>query len=172
MEPRWASNTRRFVIAYHPMDQGDWFPLQEDEPLDQQAALFFQKVWFRLEEDEVQTRWSNGKDFLKILSFRAKTKSLIDQLPGRRNTIWEDLSGDPAHKDGKIPEEKKHYRLPKIGVNLTSRALEGGLPGGLPRAPYRERLRQLLGGERKRSVLLVGPSGSGKTTLLYRWIHV
>jgi ATP-dependent Clp protease ATP-binding subunit ClpA/ATP-dependent Clp protease ATP-binding subunit ClpC len=171
VEPRWASEDRRFVIAYHPMDQGDWFPLREDEPLDQQAALFFQKVWASLDEEEVQARWSSGKDFLKIISFSAETKNLIDQLPGRQKSVWEDLSKDPARKDPKKAEEKKQRRLPKVGVDLTTRALEGGLPGGLPRPPYRERLQQLLGGARKQPTLLVGPSGCGKTTLLHRWIH-
>ena len=170
IEPRWASEDRRFLIAYHPMDQEDWFPVREDEPLDQQAVLFFQKAWAHLEEELVQERWSNGKDFLKIISFSAETKNLLDQLPGRQKNIWDDLNKDPAKKDRGKPGEKKQRKLPKIGVDLTSRALEGGLSGGLPRSPYRERLQQLLSGARKRSALLVGPSGSGKTTLVYQWI--
>ena len=39
----------------------------------------------------------------------------------------------------------------------TARAAEGGLAGGAPRSPYRERLQLLLSGDRPRSTLLVGP---------------
>jgi len=171
IEPRWASEERRLVVVYHPLDQSTWFPFQEDEPLDQQAALFFQKSWANLDDTGVKQRWSTGKDFLKVVSFSTETKSLLDQLPGRKKNIWEDLDKDPARKDRSKPQEQAQKLLPRLGVDLTNRALEGGLKPGLPRSPHRERLMQLLCGARKQSVVLVGPSGCGKTALIHQWVH-
>jgi ATP-dependent Clp protease ATP-binding subunit ClpA/ATP-dependent Clp protease ATP-binding subunit ClpC len=171
IEPRWASEEHRLLVAYHPLDQDHWFPVREEEPLDQQATLFLQKHWANLEEIELDARWSSGKDLLKIVSFSAEPRGLLDQGASRRQRIWEDLQRDPARKDRSKTKEKKQPRLPRVGLDLSTRALEENLPPGLPRSPFRERLQQLLCGARKQSVLLVGPSGCGKSTLLRQWVH-
>jgi ATP-dependent Clp protease ATP-binding subunit ClpC len=171
VEPRWASEERRVQIAYHPSRQDEWLMLREDEPLDQQIALYFQKTWADLDDDLIEPLWSNGKDLLKVISFSAKPKTLIDQLPDRKKGVWDDLQIDPAKAGGKKNTEQRGYRLlSKLGANLTGRAIEGGLRPGLPRSPYRERLQLLLCGERKQPALVVGPPGSGKTTLLHQWV--
>jgi ATP-dependent Clp protease ATP-binding subunit ClpA/ATP-dependent Clp protease ATP-binding subunit ClpC len=171
VEPRWVSVDRRMLIAYHPARQAEWFPVREDEPFDQQASLFLQKVWSELGDEEIAGLWSNGKDLLKVASFGVEPRILLDQLPDSKKGIWADLEVDPARAGGKKEKKEKGYKLLyKLGTNLTSRSLEGGLKGGLPRSPFRERLQLLLCNERKQSTLVVGPPGSGKTTLLNQWI--
>jgi ATP-dependent Clp protease ATP-binding subunit ClpA/ATP-dependent Clp protease ATP-binding subunit ClpC len=171
VEPRWVSAERRLLVAYHPARQTEWFPVREDEPFDQQAALFLQKAWADLLDEEIAGLWSNGKDLLKVASFGVEPRLLLDQLPDSKKGIWADLEVDPARAGGKKEQKEKGYKLLyKLGTNLTSRSLEGGLKGGLPRSPYRERLQLLLCNDRKQSTLVVGPPGSGKTTLLNQWI--
>ncbi|RYE95070.1 MAG: ATP-dependent Clp protease ATP-binding subunit [Myxococcales bacterium] len=170
VEPRWASDDRRLTIAYHPRHQDDWFAV-DDEPLDQLATLFLQRAWADLTDDEVRDALVSGKDVLKMVSFSSEVKGLLDQSQGRPRSVWQDLESDPARtgqKSGDRPKAEK--LLPRLAVDLTTRALEGGLRPGLPRSPQRERLQQLLGGTRRQSTAVVGPSGSGKTTLVHQWV--
>ncbi len=173
LEPRWASEDRRLTIAYHPHHQATWFAVDEGEPLDQLAQLFFQKAWAEDPDELVRDRLVSGKDFLRVVSLSAEVKGLLDQSKGRPRSIWSDLETDPARrgKTGEAGEVARREKLlPKLGVDLTTRGLEGALRPGLPRSPQRERLQQLLSGARRQPTLLVGPSGSGKTTLMHQWV--
>jgi ATP-dependent Clp protease ATP-binding subunit ClpC len=170
LEPRWASKQNRMVIAYHPLRQQEWFPVGEDEPLEAQASLFFQKAWVDLNDEAVAALESNKKDLIKTISFSAETKTLLDLLPKKDRGVWDDLEADPDKKQK--PEHSGTLQvLPKIGTNLTLRAVENALPLGVPRSPYREQLQKLLLGEKKRPALVVGPPGSGKSTILNRLVQ-
>ena len=165
VEPRHAGRERTLLVAYHPWRQDEWFPAHPYEPLGEKAALYFARAWAKLEDDEIKALFTNARDSLRVVSFNARPKSLLDQLPERKKGVWDDLEIDPTRARKKKGELKV---LPKIAIDvtagLTGRAKDLDL--GLPRASYRERLSALLGGPRKRSTVLVGAPGCGKSTLL------
>ncbi|HEY3450295.1 MAG TPA: AAA family ATPase [Myxococcales bacterium] len=166
LETRWRTPSVPMTIAYHPERQDEWFPVRPDESLDVQAAAFFAHAWSDLEESEIAALQSDRKDGLRVVSFAGRPKSLLERI-GKKTGIWDDL--EPTAKNAP-PRKKGRYKvLDKLGVNLTSQAIEGTLEGGMPRSPYREQLELLLGGDTKTPVLLVGPSGVGKRTLLRRF---
>lgn len=170
LEPRWASKDQRFVIAYHPFDQTNWFEVRGNEPLEQQATLFFQNHWAKEEDTELEEFQSNKKDLLKLISFSTITKNLLDQSKNHKKKIWDDLNSNTTEGEESISTDGESSKLTLLGTNLTTQALQGNFSGGHPRSPYRERMQQLLNGKNKRSVLLVGPSGCGKTTIIHRWL--
>lgn len=168
LEPRWVSDEKRLVLGYHPRFQQDWFPVHEDRSLAEQAEIFFSALFAEWPDETIHSMFTNGKDSIRALSFSAQPKTLLDQLPEREKGIWDDLFATKAeaekHKSGALQV------LPKIGTNQTNRAIEGILPIGVPRAPYREQLQLLLLGKKKRSVLVVGPPGCGKSTLIAHFV--
>ncbi|MBM7116208.1 AAA family ATPase [Archangium primigenium] len=172
LEPRWRTRGESVTIAYHPERQGEWFTVEAQGSLAEQARAFFTHAWSGLEAPELESLRSNRKDSLKVLSFEATPRSPLELL-GKRQGPWADL--DPQDRPG---AEKKHKKssvggtqvLHTLGTNLTLQAAEGTLAAGMPRAPYRDQLQWLLGGERKTPVLLVGPPGCGKRTLLKRFV--
>jgi ATP-dependent Clp protease ATP-binding subunit ClpC len=167
VETRWRTDRDALVLAYHPESSSEWFPVREGEPLDAQAAAYLAGAWAELEPEEVAARSSDRRDCLKVISFSAEPRSLLARI-GRKAGPWGDLA--PAGRGREQGERRGRYRvLHRLGVNLTQQAIEGGLEGGMPRAPYRAQLELFLGGERKSPVLLVGPPGVGKRTLLERF---
>lgn len=170
LEPRWRTRSESMTIAYHPARQEEWFPVDPELGLEEQAKAFFTRAWARLAEYELEALRSNRKDSLKALSFTARPRSLLDEL-GKRKGPWEDLELEerPGKKKKSKPSGSTQV-LHTLGLNLTLQAVEGSLETGMPRSPYREQLQLLLGGpERRTPVLLVGPAGCGKRTLLRRF---
>jgi ATP-dependent Clp protease ATP-binding subunit ClpA/ATP-dependent Clp protease ATP-binding subunit ClpC len=172
LDPRWTTDEHRMTIAYHPYRQHEWCPVREDEPLEPQLALYFERVWAELDDQDLDELLTQGKDLLKTFAFDATPPSVLDLLPTKKRGVWDDLIIEPT-KDGKAKkkEPRGQVALPKLATNQTLRALDGSLHLGLPRAPYREQLQRLLGPREKRSTLVVGPPGSGKSTLLARWVR-
>jgi len=167
LEPRWLNREARIQLVYHPERQQEWFPLEQDEQLDARAVLYFQRVWRDLDDDDIAALQTNGKDRIKVISFSARPKSLLDALPERKQSIWDDLIPDRQRKQKK----ERPGVLRKLGVDLTQKAADLSLPLGMPRSPYREQLQLLLGGRLRRPVILVGPPQCGKSTLLHCWVH-
>ena len=155
--PRQASPEHRLRVAYHPLRQGNWFPLGDDGSLEEQAALFFSREWADLAGEELE-HLESGRDRLRFLTFNAETRTLLDAL--RRDDDDQAMAG----------AGRARFALDDVGVNESERAADGRLALGRPRSPYRERLGRLLTGKRATSVLLVGPPGVGKTTLIHRQI--
>ena len=174
VEPRWTSATKRILVAFHPDRQEEWFPADSETPLAEQASHYFAQAWADLSVDAVDALKSNHKDRLQSISFSARPNSLMDRLPKRQKGVWGDLVVSRRASGEKKGRTRKRRRGPRvlhrIGVNLTSSAIDGSLPMGMPRSPYREQLGLLLGSERKASTVLVGPSGVGKSTLLHRYV--
>jgi ATP-dependent Clp protease ATP-binding subunit ClpC len=167
IEPRWASESERIHVAYHPSRQEESVPIRLDLPLEEQLRPYFSRVWAELDGDELGGLWSRGKERLDVLSFSCDTRSVLEDLPERPRDIRDVHGPDPAFKQKK----RRGLRcLPKLGQNLTERAAQGDLATGMPRSPYREQLQLLLGAGRGQSVVVVGPPGSGKTTLLHQAI--
>jgi ATP-dependent Clp protease ATP-binding subunit ClpC len=164
IEPRWASDETRFVVAYHPARQGRWFPLHDDEPVGAAAAAFFDDDWAALPDRDVDALRLRGRAVLKSFSFSATPRSLLDELPDRPRGVWDDLRNDRSDPR----REERREVLPQVGVDLTWKAIDGALSGGVPRSPTREELRSLVCQPVPQPVLAVGPSGSGRTTALER----
>jgi ATP-dependent Clp protease ATP-binding subunit ClpA/ATP-dependent Clp protease ATP-binding subunit ClpC len=173
LEPRQAGADRALTIAYHPWRQTEWFPVVDDEPLGEQAAAFFAKAWAELDDDTLADLATDGKDSLRALAFDADPKSLLDELPRGKRSLWADLEAKPQKDDDKGSNEPRRPVLPAVGVNATRALLDGGLSLGLPRSPLREQLQLLVtggAGQRPASVAVVGAPGCGKTVLIHRLI--
>jgi ATP-dependent Clp protease ATP-binding subunit ClpC len=168
LEPRWRTRSEPLTIAYHPARQDEWFPLDPELGLEEQAKAFFTRAWAGLEPYALEELRSGRKDSLQAISFVARPKTLIDEL-GKKKDPWDDLE----LKDRFGKKKQKHGGLQvlnNLGTHLTVQAAENALDIGMPRSPYREQLQLLLGGERRTPVLLVGPPGAGKRTLLRRFV--
>jgi ATP-dependent Clp protease ATP-binding subunit ClpA/ATP-dependent Clp protease ATP-binding subunit ClpC len=168
LEPRWRTRDEAMTIAYHPSRQEEWFPVDPEEGLEEQAKAFFTRAWAGLPEHTLEALRSHRKDSLKALAFMARPKSLLDEL-GKRRGPWDDLEVEARAGKKKQKAQGGLQVLHTLGTNLTVQAAEGSLDTGMPRSPYREQLQLLLGGERRTPVLLVGPPGAGKRTLLRRF---
>ena len=170
VEPRGIGGDRRMLMAYHPFRQHEWVPLENEEQLEERTRLYFQRVWAGLADAQLDELQTNGKDRIKAISLAARTPSLLDRLPDRRESVWDDLQPDLLRK-GKQRKQGGLKVLRQLGVDQTQRAADLALPLGMPRSPYREQLQMLLGGHHRRSVVVVGPPRCGKTTLIHNWIN-
>ena len=170
LEKRWINAETRIDVVYHPLRQGEWFPLGEGESLRERAELYFRKAWARLDSTTISNLQTDGKDRLRVLSLQLTPPSLLDQLPDRKQSIWDDLDPNLFQKGGKRKKEGGFKVLRKVGADQTQRAADGTLPLGMARELYRAQLEALLGGRERRPTLVVGPPQSGKSTLLARWI--
>ncbi|MDF2692533.1 MAG: ATP-dependent Clp protease, ATP-binding subunit, two ATP-binding domain, partial [Labilithrix sp.] len=166
VEPRHAGDGRTLLVCYHPARQAEWFPAPRLEPLADAAAAYFGQAWAKLEDTEIAALWSNAKDSLSVLSFNAREKTLLEELPANAKGVWDDLEIDPAQAERKKRDGLKV--LPRLGSDLTvvASAASDAPSHGLPRSPYREQLDVLVSGKRKQSVIVVGPPGCGKSTIL------
>jgi ATP-dependent Clp protease ATP-binding subunit ClpC len=169
LEPRWRTRSEVMTIAYHPLRQNEWFPVDSAEGLEDQAKAFFTRAWASLDTTELTALLSHRKDSLTALSFVIQPRSLIDEL-GKKKGPWDDLELEDRPGKKKKKPKGGNQVLGSLGINLTVQAAEGVLDAGMPRSPYREQLQLLLGGERRTPVLLVGPPGCGKRTLLRRFV--
>ena len=158
LEPRRAGGDERVVLAYHPLRQGEWFPLDDGAPLAEQATVFFRHAWSGLSETGIEELKATEKEALRAVSFSAPVSALIDKL------------GVPEDRRRPAPRPPADV-LRHIGSDQTRRAVDRTLPAGRPREPYRAQMQLYLGGERRSSVVVVGPPGSGKSTIVGRWIH-
>jgi ATP-dependent Clp protease ATP-binding subunit ClpA/ATP-dependent Clp protease ATP-binding subunit ClpC len=163
IEPRFTRDGAPPVdIAYHPARQSEWFPVPKHATLAEAAAAYFGDAWSDVEDTDLVELWSNTKDSLRVMSFSAQERTLLDELPERKKGIWDDLEIDPAHAERRKRQPLKV--LPQLGSDLTAAGSVELV--GLPRQPYRAQLEVLISGKRRQSVVLVGPSGCGKSTLV------
>jgi ATP-dependent Clp protease ATP-binding subunit ClpC len=158
VEPRRLGGDERVLIAYHPLRQEAWFPVDEGAPLAEQATLFFRQSWAGLLEEMLESFKASDKESLRAVSFTASVSALIDRL------------GRPE-ASRRLPPRPPADVLRHVGSDQTRRAVDRTLSGGRPRAPYRAQMQLYLGGEGRSSVAVVGPPGSGKSTIVARWIH-
>ena len=173
LEPRWvggSTSTARILLVYHALRQEEWFPLEREEELEQRAALYLQQAWAALTDDQIDGLQTNAKDRVKVVSFSVRAPSLLDRLPDRKQGVWDDLRPD-LFKKGKRRREGGTKVLRLLAVDQTQRAADLTLPLGMPRSPYREQLQMLVGGQHRRSMIVVGPPQSGKSTIIHCGIN-
>jgi ATP-dependent Clp protease ATP-binding subunit ClpA/ATP-dependent Clp protease ATP-binding subunit ClpC len=157
VEPIATGPDSRRYLAYHPMRRDECFFAADVTDVELLAQQFFRHTWDALEANELERLTTNSKDRLITLGFSATPRSLIDELPSKKQQRTGARMG---------PQRV----LQTVGVDETARLARLG-PVGMPRAGYRERMANLLGGDRPRAVAVVGPPGSGKTSLIHRWIQ-
>ncbi len=165
IEPRPLGPDRVLRIAYHPLRQDEWFPVDEARPLADQASAFFQKAWSaaKLDGDQLAQLASQGAEALRVVAFRSEPQTIFNLLPHAS-------SGPEMASIGTRRRRPGTSLLSELGFDLTRKAVADELGLGMIREPYREQLRQFVCGGRKASVLLIGPPGVGKTILLHRLI--
>lgn len=155
--PRWLNDEHKVLIAHHPLRPADWFSIESEAELPERAQMFFRSRWAGMTQFAVEALKTDGKDSLRSISFSVAVKSLADRFAKK-----------PAADPRRVPAGRRV--LEQIGTNQTQRAIEGTLPTGMPRSPYRRQLQLLLGGTRKRALMVVGQRGVGKSTVINRWI--
>jgi ATP-dependent Clp protease ATP-binding subunit ClpC len=171
LEPRTLTREARVLVAYHPLRQEEWFPVEDEGELEERATLYFQKSWTALEEHEVQALQTGGKDRVKSIAFSAKTRSLLDRIADRADDVWDDLGTGSSVRGEKRAQKGGLRLLRELGVDLTQRFSDLSTVAGTPRPPQRDQLRLLLSRGKRRSVVVVGPPRVGKTTLLHQAIR-
>lgn len=164
VEPRPLGPQRTLEIAYHPMRPSEWFPLDPVTPVQELANAVFARFWSeaQLGPEQLEHLRRQGNEAIKIIGFRAEPKSLLSMLAKQQ--------GPEMAQIGARRRRPGTSLLSELGFDLTRKAIDDELAPGMPRAPYREQLRQLTCGSRKASVLLIGPPGVGKSTLLQRLV--
>ncbi len=153
-QPRWVTETEQVTVAFHPLHEDKWFAVRDGEDLADAATQYLRHAWAGHPESWLQKQHTDGKDQLRSISFSADPPKL--QMPVEETGTRLRRSREPV--------------LARIGADQTARAIEGTLPVGMPRRPYRDQLALLMCGPNKRPALVVGPPGVGKTTILNRWV--
>ncbi|AKT43856.1 AAA family ATPase [Chondromyces crocatus] len=161
LEPRWATEEEKITLAYHPERQNEAIPIDEDAPLAGQVRALFQQAWADLDAVALEQLQSRGTERIKVIGFSCSPRSVLSDLPRKQGDAVEELSRSKRKR-------RALKVLPKLGVNLMTRAASGDLDGGVPRNPHRDQLAHLLGPARSQSVLVVGPPGCGKSTSIHR----
>jgi len=159
IEQRLAQNDKLVTLAYHPYYPTEWFEVDEDKPLAEQAERLFAEV---LEYDELARLKAEQQDKLVTLSFNAEPPSLLSLIRS---------DGDPQPKLSGLGTSGEISALLRVATNETAHAAEQRLDAGMPRPGLRERMASLLCGDSKRSVLVIGPPGSGKSTLIAQAVY-
>ncbi len=159
LEPRWFTDERQRLLAYHPRDRSAWFDADDLAEAEVLAPHFARKAWAALDADQLEELKVTGKDRLLVVSYSVEPTSLLDRLKPE------------ATERGRAGLGRATRRvLGDLAVDQTARAIDRTLPIGEPREPYRGQLGRLLGGDRPRSTVLIGRPGSGRSTLLARWV--
>ena len=148
-QPRAVSDEARRLVLFHPKQTSRWFSPKDEDSLEDEASLFLRHLWKEQDEDTIRSYESDGKDRLLTLSFNASITSLPDEL--KKND--DKRRADQRMRSGPV--------LAKIGSDETQRAVEGTLPLGVPREPYRRQLGRLLGARRRQSTVVLGPAQVG-----------
>ena len=161
IEPRsrGAAADGSMQIVYHPMRPTEWFVHEPGRDLAAEAAAFFRERWSALGPDDLVELKAEPKDRLRLVSFSASPKTLLDQLEKKKDKNPLAFMGGGSAAQGET-------LLGQLGTNQTLRAIDGILETGMSRSPFREQLQQLVCGKQKAPVLLVGPAGVGKSVLL------
>ncbi|MCB9661213.1 MAG: ATP-dependent Clp protease ATP-binding subunit [Sandaracinaceae bacterium] len=173
IEPRHRGPDALLYVAYHPRRPHEWFALDGDAPVAEQATRFFRHAWAGLTGELVEALETDGQDLIRAVAFRARVPSLIDGLKRRRGP-FDDLDEDPARRGGNKAEEGKRKGLGllgTLGTDLTLRAADGRLPKGQPRPVVRDALGRLVGAQQRLPLVALGPSGAGKTTALHQLVY-
>ncbi len=157
--PRGPAVEGTFDIVYHPLRPREWFVHEPGRELVEEATAYFRERWIGLNEDELDPLRADNKDRLRMVSFSASPKTLLDELEAKdQKPPLAFLGGGGGVKGDQL--------LGTLGSNQTVRAIDGRLDTGMSRSPYREQLQQLVCGKQRAPVLLVGPAGVGKSVLL------
>ncbi|MBK6530583.1 MAG: ATP-dependent Clp protease ATP-binding subunit [Deltaproteobacteria bacterium] len=159
----------RVQVAFHPLRQGDWFAFRPEQgTLVEHASGCFSELWADVDPDELDGLRHRPRSGLRVVSFNAALRSILDTLRPEST----DPRGERPPSEADLSQRRTGYRvLPRIGENLTRRAIDGDLPSPEGGSPVRERLRAQVSASPPRSVVLIGPSGSGRTTALRGLVH-
>jgi ATP-dependent Clp protease ATP-binding subunit ClpA/ATP-dependent Clp protease ATP-binding subunit ClpC len=159
----------RVTVAFHPLRPGDWFAWRPEQgTLAEHAAGCFGELWSGLDADELDALRHRPRSGLRVVSFNAPIRSILDTLKPESA----DPRGERPPSEAELSQRRTGYRvLPRVGENLTRRAIDGDLPAPDAASSVRERLRAQVSASPPRSVALVGPSGSGRTTALRGLVH-
>ena len=159
----------RVQVAFHPLRQGDWFAFRPEQgTLAEHASGCFSELWADLDQEELDGLRHRPRSGLRVVSFNAALRSILDTL--KPETA--DPRGERPPSEADLSQRRTGYRvLPRIGENLTRRAIDGDLPPAEGGSSVRERLRAQVSASPPRSVALIGPPGSGRTTALRGLVH-
>ncbi len=159
LEPRWFTDARQRLLAYHPADPSAWFDADDVHEVERLAAHFARQAWASDDVTALEAKKSAAKERLITVSFDLAPRTLLDRAKA---------AAEGKQRAGLARSVRQH--LAQLGVDQTARAIDGTLPMGVARPAYRAQLARLLGGPRPRSTVLVGRPGSGRATLLARWV--
>jgi len=159
LEPRWFTEERQRLLAYHPADPSAWFDAADVHEVERLAPHFARQAWASDDATALEAKKSAAKERLITVSFDLTPRTLLDRAKA---------AAEGKQRAGLARAVRQH--LAQLGVDQTARAIDGSLPMGVPRPAYRAQLARLLGGPRPRSTVLVGRPGSGRATLLARWV--
>ncbi len=159
VEPRWFTEDAQRLCAFHPLAPGAWFDAADLHEVEELAPHFARRAWKGHGEVELDARRTVGKERLLTLSFTVDPETLLDKVQAAKKERPRAGLGGGARRV-----------LARLGVDQTDRAIDGTLPTGVAREPYRAQLGRVLGGARPRSTVLVGRPGSGRSTLIARWV--